>query len=437
MPIARMPTSLLPEIRRLLLAAKPEAQKLVLDNFTCRGPGSGQGNGANVQYGCYQVFGNLRLTFTPPEGAKDPAAPKAYHRELDLNEAIARVTFEQDGIQFQRELLVSRPDQIMALRLTANQPGALSFQIALDRPERAQIQASAEGQLLLRGQLPSGTDDHGMNFAGRVRVIPTGGKLTSDSGKTLRVDKADEVLILFSAATDFKGFAGRNTADPGLASQQDLDKAAGKSWAQLRAAHVAEYQRLFGRVSLQLDDEQASSRAAAAKPIPRRLVALKQGGADPALMALYFQYGRYLLISSSRPGGLPANLQGLWAEEVQTPWNGDYHLDINVQMNYWPPKSATCRNCTSRCSSSSNRSRNRARGPPRLTTMLEAGSRTSSAIRGATPPQANMPLGAQPSADRPGSASTCGNITPTPPIARIWPGPIQSCVGRPYSTWIC
>jgi alpha-L-fucosidase 2 len=321
----------LPEIRRLLLAGKnAEAQELVMKNFTCRGPGSGEGSGAKVPYGCYQVFANLRLAFPRSDDTR------SYHRELNLNEAIARVSYEQNGIRYQRELLVSAPDQVMALRLTADKPAAITFTVSIDRPERAQSKIEGPNELLLTGQLPSGIDDNGMRFAGRVRVVARGGVLSNDSQNALTLAGANEALILFTAATDYSGFAGRNTVNPVQASREDMDKAVRKPWAQLREAHLTDYQRLFQRVSLRLDDGQSSSRAAALEPIPRRLIALKQGGADPALMALYFQYGRYLLISSSRPGGLPANLQGLWAEEIQTPWNGDYHLDINVQMNYWP-----------------------------------------------------------------------------------------------------
>jgi alpha-L-fucosidase 2 len=329
----------LPEIRRLLKEGKnAEAQKLVLANFTCRGPGSGQGSGAKGQYGCYQVLGNLRLNSLSerePASARE-SKPAAYHRELDLHEAVARVSYEQRGIKFLREILVSAPDQAVVMHWSADRPGALSFEATLDRPERFQTAASGPSELLMTGQLSNGVDGHGMKYAGRLRAIAKGGSVSTGSNNALRITGADEVLLLFTAATDYRGFAGRNALDPLQASLNDMERAAGKSWTDLRWAHVADYQRLFNRVSLVLDDRQTGSATAAALPVPKRLVALKQGGSDPALMALYFQYGRYLLISSSRPGGLPANLQGLWAEEIQTPWNGDYHLDINVQMNYWP-----------------------------------------------------------------------------------------------------
>ena len=145
------------------------------------------------------------------------------------------------------------------------------------------------------------------------------------------MEKANEVVLLLAAATNFKGFAGRQLNDPIKATRSDLDKAAKKSFAELRAAQQADHEKWFHRVELKLPVT-----ANSALPIIQRLAGFAQGQTDPALAALYFNFGRYLLISSSRPGGLPANLQGLWAEEIQTPWNGDWHLDINVQMNYWP-----------------------------------------------------------------------------------------------------
>lgn len=328
----------LPEIQKLLRAGKnAEATKLVMDNFTCAGPGSGQGNGANVAFGCYQVLGNLTLSLGGNgPGAGEPAAPAGYRRELDLNEAIARVTYEQDGVRFQRETFVSAPHQAIVTRLTSSRPGALRLAAALDRPERFETRASGENELLMTGQLNNGVDGKGMKYAARVRAVARGGKVSVDADHQLRVEGADEVLLLVTAATDFRGFAGRQTADPVQASLDDMTRAAQTPWEALRREHVADYQRLFQRVDLRLDDGKAASVEVAKLPTNRRLIALKQGGTDPALLALYYQYGRYLLISSSRPGGLPANLQGLWAEEIQTPWNGDYHLDINVQMNYWP-----------------------------------------------------------------------------------------------------
>jgi alpha-L-fucosidase 2 len=165
-----------------------------------------------------------------------------------------------------------------------------------------------------------------------LRALNRGGEV-SIHGNVLQVRNADAVLLLLTAATDYHGFGGRNLADPVAAATEDLKKASAKSFEALREAHVADYQRYFNRVTLQLGSTPADI---ADKPTPARLQALKQHVKDPSLAVLYFNFGRYLLISSSRPGGLPANLQGIWAEEIDTPWNGDWHLDVNVQMNYWP-----------------------------------------------------------------------------------------------------
>src|SRR6185369_12780275 len=180
--------------------------------------------------------------------------------------------------------------------------------------------------------LDNGVDGKGLRYAARISVINRGGKL-SVRGNTVEVTEANEAILLIAAATDYQGFAGRQTKDPAAATLEDLNRAAPKSFEALRKAHCADYQKFFNRVSITLG---GAPSAVADKPTPERLQGFKNGAADPALAALYFNFGRYLLISSSRPGGLPANLQGIWAEEIQTPWNGDWHLDINVQMNYWP-----------------------------------------------------------------------------------------------------
>jgi len=255
---------------------------------------------------------------------------EGYRRELDLTEAVANVSYSRDGVWFTREYLVSAPDQVIVVHLAADRPGMLSFEATLDRPERATVEA-VDGELCMSGQLENGVDGKGMRYAARLRAVATGGSVEASAG-ALRVRDADEVLLLVSAATDYHGFAGRNSDDPLTASADDLKRATEKCWDELRAAHVGEYRSYADRSQLHLGGDAT----AADLPTNRRLVALAEGVEDPALTALYYHFGRYLLISSSRPDDLPANLQGVWAEEVQTPWNGDYHLDINVQMNYWP-----------------------------------------------------------------------------------------------------
>jgi alpha-L-fucosidase 2 len=338
----------LPEIRRLLLEGNNvEAERLVNANFTCQGQGSGHGRGANVPFGCYQTVGNLRLKFG---GARSGPSLKCgsghhawsddqevefsmddeYSRTLDLRTALAKVVYREAGVQFTREHFISAPDEVFVSRLTADQPGALSLAVILDRPERFETTAPADNELLMTGTLDDGRGGKGVSYAARLRVLARGGSVTSD-GNALVVEKADEVVLFLAAATDFQGFAGRQLNDPVAATQSDLDRAAKKSFDELRAAQQADHEKYFKRVELNLP-----ATANSELPTVERLAGFSQGADDPALAALYFNFGRYLLISSSRPGGLPANLQGIWAEEVQTPWNGDWHLDINVQMNYWP-----------------------------------------------------------------------------------------------------
>jgi alpha-L-fucosidase 2 len=321
----------LPEIRRLLLAGKNlEAEALVNANFTCAGAGSGRGVGANVPYGSYQVLDELRLAFT---GSTATAPAAKYRRELDLADAVARVTYEQDGVRFSRETFVSSPAEAVVIRLTASERGRLSFDVGLSRPERATIEGVAADGLVMHGQLNDGRNGAtGVRFAARVKVVATGGAVSRD-GATLRVREADEVLVFVTAATDIKSFAERAVTDARAAAEADLRGAASRDFATLRREHVADYRRYFDRASLTLG---AADPAAAARTAPARLAAFAAGREDPGLAALYFNFGRYLLISSSRPGGFPANLQGLWTDKIQTPWNGDWHANVNVQMNYWP-----------------------------------------------------------------------------------------------------
>ena len=318
----------LPEIRQLLLEGKnAEAEKVVYEHFTCQGPGSARARGKDVQYGSYQTLGNLKINFT----AGDNGVSR-YRRELDLENAIARVQYEHDGVKYSRETFVSAPDQVVVVRLSASKPASIHFEASLDRPERFSVSGEGGNSLLMAGQLNNGTDGKGMKYAARLRVLNKGGEVSIGDDSVL-VKRADEVVLLVTAATDYMGFAGRKTSDPVASSAGDLSKASTKTFARLLAAHIKDYQHYFNRVSLQLDPAPSD---ASSEPMPSRLNAFAQGGKDPGLAALYFQYGRYLLISSSRHGGLPANLQGIWAEEVQTPWNADWHLNVNVQMNYWP-----------------------------------------------------------------------------------------------------
>jgi alpha-L-fucosidase 2 len=323
----------LPEIRRLLLAGKNgEAEKLVEANFTCAGAGSGFGGGANVPYGCYQVLGDLNLKFSSA-GAGEVSR---YERELDLAEAVTRTQFERGGVRFEREAFVSAPDEVIVLHVTADKPGALSFEMRLTRPERSKTTSRGANRVLMSGRLSDGKGGDNVGFATVVEVLNRGGKIENADG-IIRVTNADEVELRISAATDIKSFAGRRIVDAVATALSDLDALKKKSFGDLKAAHVARFQSYFNRVKLHLGGTPGAARAAVTQA---RLQAQAAGDNDPALAQLYFDFGRYLLISSSRPGGFPPNLQGIWADGVQTPWNGDWHLNVNAQMNYWPAEVA-------------------------------------------------------------------------------------------------
>jgi len=324
----------LPEIRRLLLEGKnAEAEALVYSNFTCLGRGSGWGSAVNDPYGSYQSLGQLKLI------NKDETAGQAvvdYRRELFLGDALYRLSYEQGGVHYEREAFVSKPDEAMVLKITADEAAAVSLDILLDRPERAETVSMGQDGLLMWGQLKDGFEtDKGVRFASRVRVVPQEGKISSRDG-VIRIRDADSVLIYLTAAVKIKSFAGRDVNFAEAAAERDLAGVMAKDYACLLAAHREDYLRLFNRVSLVIGDE-AAAESNRAYPTYQRLIRFYDEGVnDLDLAALYFDFGRYLLICSSRPGGFPANLQGIWAERMGTPWNGDWHSNINVQMNYWP-----------------------------------------------------------------------------------------------------
>ena len=327
----------LPEIRRLLFEGKyAEAQILANGTLICKGRGSARGRGARAAYGSYQTLGDLKLDF----GNGTNGVFTNYIRTLDLDSAVAGVSYQCDGVRFEREVFASYPDQVLVMRLAANKPGALNFTATLSRPEAAEVSAAGPNELLMHGQLWSGTNWDGMKYAARLRVINTGGEVATN-GPALQVKGADNVVLLFAAATDYRmQLPDWRQGDPQAKTGEQINAAAAKSYRQLKSAHVADYRKLFRRVRLDL-----GGTGTAKLPTDERLRAVAAGGKDPALTALYFQYGRYLMISSSRPGSMPANLQGLWCHTIQSPWNCDYHANINLQMLYWPVDVANLEEC--------------------------------------------------------------------------------------------
>lgn len=312
-------------IRKALFEGRNgDAQQLMYNSFVCKGAGSALGQGANAPYGSYQLLGNLVIDYTY---AGEADSVSSYRRELSLNEAIATASFKKGNVNFGRESFTSFADDLGVVHLTADVEKSLNFSLGMNRPEHYKVTVDGN-DLLMQGQLPDGVDtvgQHGLRYQARVRVVlPKGGTITP-SDSMLTIKNASEAILLVSMATDYfdKSFEEQ------IASL--LQKAAGKEYATLKKQHVAAFRELFGRVELDLGRTEQEN-----LPMDARLYAFQQSGNDPSLPALYFQYGRYLLISSTRPGLLPPNLQGLWCNTINTAWNGDYHLNINLQMNLWP-----------------------------------------------------------------------------------------------------
>lgn len=319
----------LPEIVGLLKAGKnPEAEALVNQVFTCSGPGSSNGAGKDGPYGCYQTLGELKVRIFDAAGNPVAGAATGYRRELDLRAAMASAAYTVGGVEYRGEVIASGPAQVLVYRLTGK-GGAVGVDVGMARAERARVEAAGGDGQVMSGAMNDGMGGEGMRYIARLKVVARGGTTTADA-EGVHVRGAEEVLCFVAAGTSYDGPIAGTHMGAGYAetTAKQLAAAAGRPWGELKAEQEAEHRRLFDRVELDLGP-------AVEKATPARLAEFAAGAADPQLAALYFQFGRYLMICSSREGGLPANLQGLWAEEYQTPWNGDYHIDANVQMNYW------------------------------------------------------------------------------------------------------
>ncbi|RZK81814.1 MAG: glycoside hydrolase family 95 protein [Pedobacter sp.] len=310
----------LPIIRQLLLEGKnDQAQDLVNKNFVCVGPGSG-----GAQWGKYQTLGTLEISYDYGVSGVSANKGNGYQRELSLDKAIASTSYAINNVKYNREYFSSFDDDVNVIRITADKAKMINLKIGINRPEKFEVKTEGK-ELQMLGQLDNGTDGKGMQYLARVRVKSTGGTVTTTNNEIV-VKDADELIIYVSAATDFKW------ADYKQRTNSLLNAAIKKTYQAQRAKHVANFGKLFKRVSLDLGEG-----SSATLPTNERLLRFyKNFKDDPSLAALFYQYGRYLSISSTRVGLLPPNLQGLWAKEINTPWNGDYHLDVNVQMNHWP-----------------------------------------------------------------------------------------------------
>ena len=305
----------LPEVRRLLFAGAPLDAYALAERHLMGRPQRLQS---------YQTLGDLRLIFDHEEPISD------YRRELDLDSAIVRVTYRAGALRLTREIFASHPDQAIVVRLSAADGARFSTSVWIERSQDATTQVVGSDTLNLVGQLAGGK---GLAFQASVKVLPDGGKLETFPERIL-IDRATSATLLIAANTSSRG------GDPAGMTARDIAAAASKPYDQLRHRHVTDHQQLFRRARLRLgtSDHAASPSTSSgqAHPTDERLERVKRGESDPGLESLYFQFGRYLLIASSRPGGLPANLQGLWNDSMNPPWDSDYHLNINLQMNYWP-----------------------------------------------------------------------------------------------------
>ena len=316
----------LPEIQRLLKEGKnDEAQNLMYETFVCGGEGSGHGQGAKVPFGCFQTLGSMTIEYQYPN---DDSVTK-YKRTLCLNDAVHKISFEKGGQHYEREAFISRNDDVAVIRVKVPEPvegptqnneskkngvstsstTCSSFTINLSRPEKAEVFTYADS-VIMQGQLDSNIEGvEGMNYYSKAVIVK----------------QAKEAIIYFCAATDFM------CDNPEAYVNVHLQKAITKGFEAVKNDHLKAHHDLFDRVELQIGEPKENQDLTIEEHWQNFLE-----NDDSWLPTCYFHFGRYLLINSTREDMLPPNLQGLWANTIQTPWNGDYHLNINVEMNHWP-----------------------------------------------------------------------------------------------------
>ena len=320
------------QIRDLVFAEKfQEAEKLVDEHFF----------GVPAAQQAYQPLGDLLLSFDGEPAATD------YRRELDLQTGVATVGYRVGDARLTREIFVSYPDRVMVVRLAADKPGRVSVRARfqspyLDRavpgPDTLTMDGSWKGPIPVRNPLIAPVEGHGLRFQARLRAIPAGGRLSSGEDG-LRIEGADAVTFLVTAATSHVNYRDI-TADPAVACEKTLSRLVDADYVTLRRRHEDDVRALMGRVHLKVGDGSRDE-----IPTDERLKAARDGAADPDLEALCFQFGRYLLVASSRAGGQPANLQGIWNESVSPRWGSKYTININTQMNYWPAEVTNLSEC--------------------------------------------------------------------------------------------
>lgn len=312
-------------IQDLLIQGKnKEAQELLQKHFVAEGVGSGFGNGANEKYGSYQTMGDLFIHWLDSNNLYSD-----YRRVLDLEKALAKTTFKRNGAVIEQEVFTDFVNDVIWIKLKSSVKGNLNFDLELFRKENSKLSVE-EDQIILNGALLSGKDE-GMKFIAIAKVISQDGEMTQ-SGDRIRIEGAQECVIKLTIHTNYDYSTGKlNDEDLRFIAARYLSS--GNDYDEANRLSSARYGGLFNKSRLVIE---SSIKNPEDHDTPTRLIHHNLGNTDHHLYALYYNFGRYLLISSSRPGLLPANLQGLWASEYQAPWNGDYHLNINLQMNYWP-----------------------------------------------------------------------------------------------------
>ena len=309
----------LPEIRALLLEGRnAEAQDIMYERFVPHKPTGGG------TYGSYETLGRICLEYTYGSDSKETL----YTRGLDLQTATAWTEFTMDGVRHSRRYYTSRPADVAVVEIESDRKGQVSFRMSLDRAGRCRLESDAE-MIRMHGTLDSGAEGvSGMRYSSYAKVLTKGGvkSMKEDSSGTpyIHVKDADKAWIIVSAATDYFEKDGYDSA--ALAKIQAVTRP-----ESLHRKAVEAHRNLYDRAAISME----SASGTESMPTGQRLKAYAEGAQDNSLAALYYHYGRYLMISSTREGSLPPNLQGLWADTFQTPWNGDYHTNINVQMNHW------------------------------------------------------------------------------------------------------
>ncbi len=319
----------LPAVRKLLSEGKQrEAEQLAMEHMMS----------VPLRQEKYQPFGDLLLNFP------GHAEPVDYRRELDIDSGLSTVRYQVGDATFTREVFSSFPDQVIAIRITCNKPGRLTFTTTLDSPQPGARTLVEKNALVLRGRVRDTVDadtkqatPSALKFEARLQWRAEGGSVNA-AGDTLEVKGADSVTLILAAATSFKNFKDV-TGDPCETTRRALEAVAGKSYDALRRTHIADHRRLFRRAALELGTSEAKQ-----QPTDERIKNFATQN-DPELMELYFQFGRYLLIASSRPGSQPANLQGIWNDQLDPPWDSKWTVNINTEMNYWPVEVTNLSEC--------------------------------------------------------------------------------------------